>query len=99
VADIDQATQEEGDMEEVRQYAERIAENVQRVIVGKRSAIDLVVVALLCEGHVLIEDVPGVGKTMLARAVAISLGSTFKRLQCTPDLLPNDVTGVSIFNQ
>jgi len=86
-------------MEEVRQYAERIAENVQRVIVGKRSAIDLVVVALLCEGHVLIEDVPGVGKTMLARAVAISLGSTFKRLQCTPDLLPNDVTGVSIFNQ
>jgi len=86
-------------MEEARQYAERIIENVERVIVGKRRAIELTVVALLCEGHVLIEDVPGVGKTMLARAIAISLGSTFKRLQCTPDLLPNDVTGVSIFNQ
>ena len=86
-------------MEEVRQYAEQIIENVERVIVGKRGAIEFLVVALLCEGHVLIEDVPGVGKTMLARAIAISLGSTFKRLQCTPDLLPNDVTGVSIFNQ
>jgi MoxR-like ATPase len=89
----------EGEMEEVRQFAEQIMANVERVIVGKREAIELVVVALLCEGHVLIEDVPGVGKTMLARAVAVSLGSTFKRLQCTPDLLPNDVTGVSIFNQ
>ncbi|MEA3345458.1 MAG: MoxR family ATPase [Chloroflexota bacterium] len=86
-------------MEEVREYTERIIENVGRVIVGKRRAIEMTVVALLCEGHVLIEDVPGVGKTMLARAIAISLGSTFKRLQCTPDLLPNDVTGVSIFNQ
>jgi MoxR-like ATPase len=89
----------ERDMEEVRQYAEQIIKNVEHVIVGKREAIELVAVALLCEGHVLIEDVPGVGKTMLARAIAISLGSTFKRLQCTPDLLPNDVTGVSIFNQ
>ena len=71
----------------------------QRVIVGKREAIELLVVAMLCEGHVLIEDVPGVGKTMLARALAVSLGGQFKRLQCTPDLLPNDVTGVSIFNQ
>jgi len=86
-------------MEEVRQYAEQIIENVERVIVGKRRAIELMIVALLCESHVLIEDVPGVGKTMLARAIARSLGSTFKRLQCTPDLLPNDVTGVSIFNQ
>jgi MoxR-like ATPase len=86
-------------MDEVRQYAEQIIGNVERVIVGKRSAIELVIVALLCEGHVLIEDVPGVGKTMLARAIAVSLGSSFKRLQCTPDLLPNDVTGVSIFNQ
>jgi len=86
-------------MEEVRPYAERIIENVERVIVGKRRPIELMIVALLCEGHVLIEDVPGVGKTMLARAIAISLGSTFKRLQCTPDLLPNDVTGVSVFNQ
>src|SRR3989304_1232557 len=77
----------------------RITQNVERVIVGKREAIDLLMVALLCEGHVLIEDVPGVGKTMLARSLAISLGGSFKRLQCTPDLLPNDVTGVSVFNQ
>ncbi|HLF01302.1 MAG TPA: MoxR family ATPase, partial [Anaerolineales bacterium] len=76
----------------------RITQNVERVIVGKREAIELLMVALLCEGHVLVEDVPGVGKTMLARSVAVSLGGQFKRLQCTPDLLPNDVTGVSVFN-
>ena len=86
-------------MEEVRQFARKLAANVQKVIVGKEEAIELILVALLCEGHILIEDVPGVGKTMLARAVAVSLGCTFKRLQCTPDLLPNDVTGVSVFNQ
>jgi MoxR-like ATPase len=79
--------------------ASAITQNVARVIVGKREAIELLVVAMLCEGHVLIEDVPGVGKTMLARALAASLGGQFKRLQCTPDLLPNDVTGVSVFNQ
>ena len=73
--------------------------NVEQVIVGKRATIELLMVALLCEGHVLLEDVPGVGKTMLARALALSLGGQFKRLQCTPDLLPNDVTGVSVFNQ
>jgi MoxR-like ATPase len=84
---------------EVQQFAETVIDNVERVIVGKREAIDLVMVALLCEGHVLIEDVPGTGKTMLARAVATSLGLSFKRLQCTPDLLPNDITGVSVFNQ
>jgi MoxR-like ATPase len=84
---------------EVQQFVRTVADNVERVIVGKRDAIDLVMVAMLCEGHVLIEDVPGVGKTMLARAVATSLGLTFKRLQCTPDLLPNDITGVSVFNQ
>ena len=78
--------------------AEQIVRNVERVIVGKRSVIELLMVALLCEGHVLLEDVPGTGKTMLARSIAISMGGTFKRLQCTPDLLPNDVTGVSIFN-
>jgi MoxR-like ATPase len=77
----------------------QVTENVEHVIIGKREAIELLMVALLCEGHVLIEDVPGVGKTMLARSIAISLGGQFKRLQCTPDLLPNDVTGVSIFNQ
>jgi MoxR-like ATPase len=84
---------------DTERFAAAVIENVERVIVGKREAIELVLVALMCEGHVLIEDVPGVGKTMLARAVAISLGCSFKRLQCTPDLLPNDVTGVSIYNQ
>jgi MoxR-like ATPase len=84
---------------ELQQFAGTVIDNVERVIVGKREAIDLVMVALLCEGHVLIEDVPGTGKTMLARAVAISLGLSFKRLQCTPDLLPNDITGVSVYNQ
>jgi len=86
-------------MNEIQKYIAQIVENVEKVIVGKREAIELLMVALLCEGHVLIEDVPGVGKTMLARAVAVSLGGQFKRLQCTPDLLPNDVTGVSVFNQ
>jgi MoxR-like ATPase len=85
--------------EAVQGFAQTVVENVERVIVGKREAIELVMVALLCEGHVLIEDVPGTGKTMLARAVAASLGLSFKRLQCTPDLLPNDITGVSVFNQ
>jgi len=86
-------------MTQIQKFATQITDNVERVIVGKRDTIELVMVALLCEGHILIEDVPGVGKTMLARSVAISLGGQFKRLQCTPDLLPNDVTGVSIFNQ
>ena len=84
---------------EIQQFAQAVVENVEKVIVGKRQAIELMLVALLCEGHVLIEDVPGTGKTMLARSVAASLGLTFKRLQCTPDLLPNDITGVSVFNQ
>jgi MoxR-like ATPase len=87
------------DPKEVQQFGQTVIDNVERVIVGKREAIELVMVALLCEGHVLIEDVPGTGKTMLARAVAVSLGLSFKRLQCTPDLLPNDITGVSVFNQ
>ncbi len=86
-------------MHEIQTFAEQVMDNVERVIVGKRQVVELLMVALLAEGHVLIEDVPGVGKTMLARAMAISLGVTFKRLQCTPDLLPNDVTGVSVFNQ
>jgi MoxR-like ATPase len=80
-------------------FCERLAENVERVIIGKREVIDLVTVALLVEGHILFEDVPGTGKTMLARAFATSLGGSFKRIQFTPDLLPNDVTGVSVFNQ
>jgi MoxR-like ATPase len=86
-------------MSEVQQFANQVIDNVEKVIIGKRSAIELVMVALLCEGHVLLEDVPGSGKTMLARSVATSLGISFKRIQCTPDLMPNDVTGVSIFNQ
>jgi MoxR-like ATPase len=86
-------------IEEVQGFSETVIANVEKVIVGKRPVIELVLIALLCEGHVLLEDVPGTGKTMLARAIAISTGLDFKRLQCTPDLLPNDVTGVSIFNQ
>src|SRR5260221_10406398 len=86
-------------MEDVQKFVIPLIENVEHVIVGKRSAIEFIAVALLCEGHVLIEDMPGSGKTMLARSIATSLGISFKRIQCTPDLLPNDVTGVSIFNQ
>jgi MoxR-like ATPase len=81
------------------EFAERVIHNVETVIVGKRYQIELLMTALLCQGHVLVEDVPGTGKTMLARATAASLGVSFKRLQCTPDLLPNDITGVSVFNQ
>ena len=86
-------------MDDAQKFVHILIENIERVIVGKRSTIEFILVALLCEGHVLLEDVPGSGKTMLARSVATSLGISFKRIQCTPDLLPNDVTGVSIFNQ
>lgn len=86
-------------MQDVLQFADKIRTNVKQVIVGNDSAIDNLIIALLCAGHVLIEDVPGVGKTMLARALALTLGVDFRRLQCTPDLLPSDITGVSIFNQ
>ena len=83
----------------ITQYTDQVIRNIETVIIGKRQQIELLMVALLCQGHALIEDVPGTGKTMLARAVAASLGIGFKRLQCTPDLLPNDITGVSVFNQ
>ncbi|MGH2347708.1 MAG: AAA family ATPase [Chloroflexota bacterium] len=86
-------------VEAISAFGQRVTENVARVIIGKNEVIRLVLVALLCDGHVLLEDVPGTGKTMLARAVSGSLGCTFKRLQCTPDLLPSDVTGVSVYNQ
>jgi MoxR-like ATPase len=89
----------ERDIVEIQQFCHKAIENVEKVIVGKRAAIELVLIALLCEGHVLIEDAPGTGKTMLARSIAITSGLEFKRLQCTPDLLPNDITGVSVFNQ
>lgn len=86
-------------MQSIQSFANSLIDNVEKVIVGKREMIEHLVVALLCEGHVLLEDVPGVGKTMLARALAISLGGEFRRVQCTPDLLPSDITGVNIFNQ
>lgn len=83
----------------IQSFAEQIIANVERVIVGKREAVELTVIGLLCQGHLLIEDVPGTGKTMLARSIARSLGCSFSRIQFTPDMLPSDVTGVSIYNQ
>lgn len=84
---------------EIQLFVEKVIKNIEHVIVGKRQVVELVVTGLLCQGHILIEDVPGVGKTMLARSLAKSLGCTFRRIQFTPDMLPSDVTGVSIFNQ
>jgi len=83
----------------IRDVGTRLKENVERVIVGKGEVVELAIVAILCEGHVLIEDVPGIGKTMLAKSIARSLGCSFRRIQCTPDLLPSDITGTYIFNQ
>ena len=83
----------------IQETARRLRENVQRVIVGKDEVIDLVLAAVMCEGHILLEDVPGIGKTTLARALSISLGCSFQRIQFTPDLLPSDVTGINWFNQ
>ncbi len=83
----------------VQTFSEKIINNIEKVIVGKRSAVELALVSLLCQGHLLIEDVPGVGKTVLARSLAKSLGCLFGRIQFTPDMLPSDVTGVSIYNQ
>ena len=86
-------------IEPLQTLAQKVSANVERVILGKPAEVELALIALLCQGHLLIEDVPGVGKTMLARALAKSLGCTFKRIQFTPDMLPTDVTGVSVFNQ
>lgn len=86
-------------MTNVQGFSEKLIGNLEKVIVGKRNSIELIVIGLLCQGHVLIEDVPGVGKTMLARSLARSLDCTFNRIQFTPDMLPSDVTGVSIYNQ
>jgi MoxR-like ATPase len=86
-------------MSDLKAFGEGVIQNLEQVIVGKSQALELVVIGLLCQGHVLIEDVPGVGKTMLARSLAKSLDCTFNRIQFTPDMLPSDVTGVSIYNQ
>lgn len=86
-------------MMNVQDFSNQLATNIEKVIVGKRETVELAVITLLCQGHLLIEDVPGVGKTMLARSVARSIGCTFSRIQFTPDMLPSDVTGVSIYNQ
>ncbi len=86
-------------MQEIQSTIKKVVDNVEKVIVGKTSAIQLVIVGLICKGHVLIEDVPGTGKTVLAKSLARSIGCTFNRIQFTPDMLPSDVTGVSIFNQ
>jgi len=79
--------------------AQRLIDNVSQVIIGKQREVRLIVLGFLCQGHILLEDVPGVGKTMMAKAIAASIGAQFKRIQFTPDMLPSDVTGVSIFNQ
>jgi MoxR-like ATPase len=86
-------------MTDLKSFGESIVNNLEQVIVGKAHSVELVVIGLLCQGHILIEDVPGVGKTMLARSLAKSLDCTFNRIQFTPDMLPSDVTGISIFNQ
>jgi MoxR-like ATPase len=86
-------------VKKIRDAAAKVRENVERVIVGKGAVVELAIVALLCEGHILLEDVPGLGKTVLAKSLARSLGCSFRRIQCTPDLLPSDITGTYIFNQ
>ncbi len=86
-------------LSQIKDCGEKIKENVERVIVGKGDVVEMAIVALLCEGHVLIEDVPGIGKTVLAKSISRSLGCEFRRIQCTPDLLPPDITGTYIFNQ
>src|SRR5512141_1776603 len=83
----------------IRDAALRLQTNVSTAVIGRADVIELIFIALLCEGHVLIEDVPGVGKTLLARATARSIDGSFNRIQCTPDLLPSDVVGLHIFNQ
>ena len=86
-------------MKDLEGFTTKIIDNIEQVIVGKRQAVELAVINLLCRGHLLIEDVPGVGKTMLAKSLASSVGASFSRIQFTPDMLPSDVTGVSIYNQ
>src|SRR5260370_3420906 len=87
------------EIRQVQDAARAVRQNASKVIVGKEEIIDLLMVALLCEGHVLFEDVPGIGKTMLAKSLAKSLGCSFQRIQFTPDLLPSDITGITFYNQ
>jgi len=87
------------DITRIVSTSKKVKENVGRVIVGKNDVVELTIIALLCEGHLLIEDVPGIGKTMLAKSIARSLGCSFRRIQCTPDLLPSDITGTYVYNQ
>jgi len=90
---------EEKNKQRIKDAAMKVKESVERVIVGKSEVVELTIVALLCEGHILLEDVPGLGKTVLAKSLARSLGCSFRRIQCTPDLLPSDITGTYVFNQ
>ena len=87
------------EIRQVQEAARAVRQNASQVIVGKEEVVDLLMVALLCEGHVLFEDVPGIGKIMLAKSLAKSLGCSFQRIQFTPDLLPSDITGITFFNQ
>src|SRR5947199_4563516 len=87
------------EIRQVQEAARAVRQNASQVIVGKEEVIDLLMVALLCEGHVLFEDVPGIGKTTLAKSLAKSLGCSFQRIQFTPDLLPSDITGITFYNQ
>src|SRR5579864_5403118 len=96
--DAKQMTQTD-EIRSVQDVARAVRQNVERVIVGKEEVIDLLMVALLCEGHVLFEDVPGIGKTVMAKSLAKSLGCSFQRIQFTPDLLPSDITGITFYNQ
>jgi MoxR-like ATPase len=90
---------EDANVQQIKETANKVKENVEKVIVGKGEVVELAIIALLCEGHILFEDVPGLGKTMLAKSLAKSLGCSFRRIQCTPDLLPSDITGTYIYNQ
>jgi MoxR-like ATPase len=90
---------EDADVQRIKKTGHKVKENIEKVIVGKGEVVELAIIALLCEGHILFEDVPGLGKTVLAKSMAKSLGCSFRRIQCTPDLLPSDITGTYVFNQ
>lgn len=99
MSDAPQARLSQADVDLIRTVMQRLQASVERVVVGKTDVVHLAMVALLCEGHILLEDVPGIGKTTMAKAVARSLGCAFRRIQFTPDLMPSDITGINYFNQ